>query len=137
MPTHEWNGNNKAPAPHVDYGKGYDVDTTTIQENESGVNAWLSYSADNTHVKLTVISVETDLTLSGSRGQSQLQQDFYPKNFEQPSFKIVCQARSQQEVGRVAEFVHKAQRNAVSQGSLMAFVIPQSGLKNTRAPADN
>lgn len=137
MATSNWNGDNRAPQPDVAFGKGYDVATTADQANESGVNAWLSDTADNTHVKLTIISVETDLTLSGSRGQSQMQEDFYPRNFEQPSFKIICQARSQKEIGRVAEFVHKAQRNSVSQGSLMALIIPRSGLKNTRAPADN
>lgn len=137
MATKNWNGDNRSPEPDVAFGKGYDVKTTDMQANESGVNAWLSDSADNTHVKLTITSIETDLKLSGTRGQSQLQQDFYPRNFEQPSFTITCQARSQKEMGRVAEFVHKAQRNAVSQGSLMALIIPQGGLRNTRASADN
>ena len=137
MATQNWNGGNRAPAPGADYGKGYDVRTTDMQANEVGVNAWLSDSADNTHVKLTIISVETDLKLAGSEGQSQLQKDFYPKNFQQPSFTITCQTRSQQEVGRIAEFVHKAQRNAVSRGSLMGLIIPGGGLNHTRAPADN
>src|SRR5690349_2151105 len=98
MATHSWNGNNRAPEPDVAFGKGYDVAMSDKQDNGAGGNAWLSDSADNTHVKLTVISIETDLTLSGSRGKSQMQTDFYPKNFMQPSFKIVCQARSQKEV---------------------------------------
>ena len=133
MPTANWDGGNRAPEPSVDYGKGYDVITTNMQASDTGANAWLRDSGDNTHVLLTVVSVETDLSLSGSDGQSQMQRDFYPKNFQQPSFTIVCQARSQQDVGRVAEFVHKAQRNAVSQGSLMTLIIPSGGLQKTAA----
>lgn len=136
MATRNWDGGNRASTPDVQFGQGYDVDTTADQAHEGGTNAWLSDSADNTHVKLTVISIETDLGLAGSEGQSQMQKDFYPRNFQQPSFAIICQARSQHEVGRVAEFVHKAQRHAVSQGSLMGLVIPGGGLKNTRASAD-
>lgn len=136
MATVNWNGDNRAPQPNTLFGRGYDVSTTANQANESGVNAILSDSADHTHINLTVVSVETDLRLSGTRGQSQLQQDFYPKNFTQPSFTITCQARSQQEVGRIAEFVHKAQRNAVSRGTLMTLVVPNGGLKKTKAPAD-
>lgn len=136
MATTNWNGGNRAPEPSVAYGQGYDVATTDMQANEAGANAWLTDDADNTHVKLTVIAIETDLRLSGSTGQSQMQRDFYPRNFEQPSFTVTCQARSQKEIGRVAEFVHKAQRNAVSQGSLMSLIVPGGGLKNTAASSD-
>lgn len=133
MATSNWNGGNRAAQPSADYGKGYDVITTDMQATDTGANAWLRDSGDNTHVLLTVLSVETDLSLSGSEGQSQMQKDFYPKNFQQPSFSITCQARSQQDVGRVAEFVHKAQRNAVSQGALMTLIIPSGGLQKTAA----
>jgi hypothetical protein len=93
--------------------------------------------ADNTHVLLTLIAIETDLSLSGSRGQSPLQADFYARNFKQASFNLVMQGRSQYEVGRVAEFVHKAQRNAVSRGSLMKLMIPGGGIKHTAATNGN
>lgn len=136
MPTHNWDGGNRADQPDASFGRGYDVQTTDIQANENGVNAWLSDGADHSHIKLTILAVETNLGLSGSEGQSQLQKDFYPRNFTQPSFSITCQARSQKEVGRVAEFVHKAQRHAVSQGSLMGLVIPSGGLRRTAASAD-
>ena len=136
MATVNWNGDNRADQPNTLFGRGYDVTTSDMQANEGGVNAWLSDSADNTHVKLTVIAVETDLRLAGTEGQAQLQKDFYPRNFQQPSFTITCQARSQKEIGRVAEFVHKAQRNAVSQGSLMGLTIPSGGLNHTRAAAN-
>jgi hypothetical protein len=136
MATRNWDGGNRANNPDVPFGQGYDAKTTDMQAHEGGANAWLSDTADNTHVKLTVIAVETDLSLAGSQGQSQMQRDFYPRNFQQPSYTITCQARSQQEVGRVAEFVHKAQRHAVSQGSLMGLVIPGGGMKRTAASAD-
>jgi hypothetical protein len=132
MATTNWDGNKRAPQPVTLFGKGYDVITTANQANDSGTNAFLSDSADNTHVLLTVKAVETDLSLAGSRGQSPLQQDFYPRNFQQPSFTITCQARSQAEIGRISEFVHKAQRNSVSQGSLMTLIIPAGGLNHTR-----
>lgn len=131
-----WDGQNRAPEPNVFFGRGYDVETTDLQANESGANAYLEDGADKTHIKLTVIAIETSLSLAGSEGQSQLQKDFYPRNFQQPSFTITVQARSQKDVGRAAEFVHKAQRNAVSQGSLMTLIVPSGGLKHTRAPAD-
>jgi hypothetical protein len=133
MSTSNWNGDNRAPQPVTQFGTGYDVITTDKQATDSGANAYLSDSADNTHVLLTITAIETDLSLAGSRGQSQLQQDFYPRNFQQPSFTITCQARSQKEVGRVAEFVHKAQRNAVAQGALMSLIVPSGGLRHTRS----
>lgn len=133
--SNNWDGKNRAAAPDAAYVRGYDVDTTAMQAHDGGANAYLSDGGDNTHVKLTIVSIETDLSLSGSRGQSTLQQDFYPRNFQQPSYTITCQARSQQEIGRVAEFVHKAQRNSVARGSLMGLVVPGSGLRHTRAPA--
>lgn len=136
MATKNWDGGNRADQPNAQFGKGYDAKTTANQANENGINAWLSDSADHSHVKLTILAVETDLSLAGSEGQSQLQKDFYPRNFQQPTFTITCQARSQEEIGRVAEFVHKAQRNAVVQGSLMGLVIPGGGLHHTGASAD-
>lgn len=133
MATANWNGDNRASAPDALYGRGYDVKTTALQAHEGGSNAYLIDEADNTHVLLTVTAVETSLSLSGSEGQSPLQKDFYPRNFQQPSFSITVQGRSQQDIGRHAEFVHKAQRNSVVQGSLMRLVIPTGGLKGTAA----
>ena len=135
--TTNWNGENAAAAPGALYDRGYDVRTTAVQANDVGVNAYLIDESDNTHVLLTLIAVGTSLALSGSEGQSQLQKDFYPKNFNQPSFNLTVQARSQLEVGRLAEFVHKAQRRAVSQGTLMKVLIPSGGLKGTSASSVN
>lgn len=131
--TTNWNGDNRAAVPDVAFGKGYDVRTTAQQAHEGGSNAYLIDEADNTHIKLTLTDISTSLSLAGSEGQSPLQKDFYPRNFNQPSWSITARARSQREVGRAAEFVHKAQRNSISQGSLMGLVIPSGGLKNTRA----
>lgn len=133
MDTVNWSGQGKAHAPGAAYDRGYDVETTYMQAHEGGSNAYLSDGADNTHVLLTVIAIETSLSLAGTDGQSPLQRDFYARNFQQPSFSIVIQGRSQQEVGRVAEFVHKAQRNSVSQGTLMKLMIPSGGLTGTAA----
>lgn len=128
-----WNGDNRAPQPNAAFGKGYDVRTSDAQADESGSNAYLIDTADRSHIKLTITAVETSLSLAGSRGQSRMQADFYPRNFQQPTFTITVQARSQKDVGRAAEFVHKAQRHAVSQGSLMNLLIPSGGLKYTAA----
>ena len=134
--SRNWDGEGRAPAPDVAFGKGYDVDMGQMQANESGANAYLVDGGDNTHVKLTITEVAADLRLAGSRGQSPLQADFYPRNFQQPTFTITIQARSQYDIGRVAEFVHKAQRNSVSQGTLMRLIIPRGGLRKVRAAAD-
>jgi hypothetical protein len=131
-----WDGANRAVQPDVAFGKGYDVKTTDMQANESGSNAYLIDSADKSHIKLTVVGIESSLKLSGKDGQSQMQRDFYARNFEQTTWTITVQARSQKDVGRCAEFVHKAQRNAVSRGSLMNLLIPSGGLNHVRAPAD-
>jgi hypothetical protein len=131
MPN-EWNGGNSAQ-PNASYRKGYDVTTTDMQANQSGANAILSDGFDHSQIKLTVAMVETDLALAGSDGQSALQKDFYPRNFQQTSFTLTCQTRSQGEAGRLAEFIHKAQRHSISQGSLMKLIIPSGGLKKTRA----
>lgn len=130
--TEEWEGKDRPNAPDVPFHKGYDVETTAMQANQSGFNAWLTDSADNKHVKLTITAIDVSLALAGSRGQSQLTRDFYPRNFQQPAFSVTCRARSQREIGRVAEFVHKAQRNALTRGSLMGLVIPRAGLKHTQ-----
>jgi hypothetical protein len=137
MATTDWDGKNTAAEPGTRYDRGYDVRTTVGQTTQSGVNAYLMDEADHTHVLLTLVAIETSLSLAGSRGQGPLQVDFYPRNFQQPSFTLVIQARSQEEIGRVAEFVHKAQRNAVSQGSLMRVIIPGGGLKGTAASSVN
>lgn len=128
-----WDGSTAAAEPNTRFTRGYDVKTTREQAHEGGSNAYLVDEADNTHVLLTVVGVETTLSLAGSRAQSPLQVDFYARNFQQPSFTIGVQARSQYEVGRTSEFVHKAQRNSVSQGSLMRLVIPTGGLNRTAA----
>lgn len=131
--SNNWNGDNRAPQPNVAFGKGYDVRTSDAQANESGSNAYLIDTADHSHVKLTITAIETSLSLAGSRGQSQMQADFYPRNFQQPTFTITVQARSQKDIGRTAEFVHKAQRHSVSQGTLMNLLIPSGGLRHTAA----
>lgn len=133
MATKNWDGKGAAPQPGTAYDRGYDVKTTARQAHEGGSNAYLVDEDDNSHIILTLIAVETSLALSGTEGQSQLQKDFYPKNFNQPSFTLIVQARSQLEAGRVAEFIHKAQRNAVSHGSLMKVIIPSGGLRGTAA----
>lgn len=137
MATTNWDGKGAAPEPGAAFDRGYDVKTTKRQAHEGGSNAFLMDEADNTHVLLTLIAIETTLSLAGSRAQSPLQVDFYPRNFQQPSFTLGVQARSQYEVGRVAEFVHKAQRNAVSQGSLMRLIVPTGGLNNVAASSVN
>jgi hypothetical protein len=137
MDSVNWTGKDRASAPDVLYGRGYDVITTGMQAHEGGANAYLMDEADNTHVLLTLIAIETSLSLAGSDGQSPLQKDFYARNFQQPSFSLTVQARSQLEIGRVAEFVHKAQRNSVSQGSLMKLAVPRAGLKGTAASSVN
>lgn len=133
MDSANWTGGDRASAPDTLYGRGYDVKTTANQAHEGGSNAYLVDEADNTHVLLTITAIETSLSLAGSDGQSPLQKDFYPRNFQQPTFSITVQGRSQQDIGRHAEFVHKAQRNAVVQGSLMRMIIPSGGLNHTAA----
>jgi hypothetical protein len=135
--SRNWNGDHRAPEPNVAFGKGYDAATTNDQATETGSNAYLIDQADNTHVKLTIVAFETSLSLAGSEGQAQMQKDFYPRNFQQTTWTITVQGRSQKDVGRVSEFVHKAQRNSVSKGSLMNLMIPSGGLRHTRAPANN
>lgn len=133
MATQNWNGGNAAPEPHTLYDRGYDVSTTRLQAHEGGANAYLADETDGTHILLTLVAIETSLSLAGSRSQSPLQADFYARNFNQPSFTMMTQTRSQYEVGRISEFVHKAQRNAVAQGGLMRMTIPSGGLNNVRA----
>jgi hypothetical protein len=137
MATNNWDGKNAAAQPGTAFDRGYDVKTTAAQAIDGGANTYLMDEADNTHVLLTLTAIEATLSLDGSRGQSPLQVDFYPRNFRQPSFTLVARARSQEEVGRVSEFIHKAQRNSVSQGSLMRIIIPSGGLKGTAASSIN
>lgn len=118
-----WNGGIRAQ-PDAPYEDGYDVITTDIQASERGFNAWLVDASDNTHVKLWVSEITTNLSLAGSTAQSRLTRDFYAKNFQQPSFTIKCQAIGQRDHGLVAEFIHKAQRNCVIHGTLMGFTLP-------------
>lgn len=133
MASKNWDGRTAAAEPNTLFGRGYDVKTTRNQAHEGGSNAYLTDEADNTHVLLTIVAIETTLSLAGSRAQSPMQAEFYARNFQQPSFTIGVQARSQYEVGRVSEFVHKAQRNSVSQGSLMRLMIPTGGLNRVAA----
>lgn len=133
MATKNWDGSTAAAEPNTLYDRGYDVKTTRHQAHDGGANAYLMDEADNSHVLLTLVAIETTLSLAGSRAQSPMQAEFYARNFQQPSFTIGVQARSQYEVGRVSEFVHKAQRNSVAQGSLMRLMVPTGGLKKVAA----
>jgi len=133
VPTKAWDGRNLAPSPDAGFRRGYDIDTGSKQATDKGANAWLSDDYDNTHVLLIVTATVTDLSLAGSTAQSVLQRDFYARNFTQPTFQIQCIAPSQQQYGKIAEFIHKAQRNAVLHGSLMHFALPSGGLRNTAA----
>lgn len=124
----KWIGGDRLSAPNVPFNKGYNVYTTSLQASERGANAWLTDLYDNSYVKLWVHEIATDLSISGTTGQSGLTRDFYPHNFTQMSFAITCQSPGQEVLGKTAEFVHKAQRNNITQNSLMRITIPSGGI---------
>lgn len=129
--SRSWNG---APSsPQTSYKGGYDVKTSSMQATDAGANCYLVDESDNTHILLHVVEVTTNFALNGSTGQSNLKRDFYPRNFQQVSWSFTCQAPSQRHMGRIAEFIHKSQRNCVRGDSLMGLVFPRGGLRRTAA----
>ncbi len=122
--TTSWTGSNRARQPHAPYGQGYDAHTVDKQWKKSRPSGWLIDNGDRTHVELWVTDVGLDLSLNGSTAQSQASRDFYPRNFSQPTVNITAQAPGHQEMGRVAEFIHKAQKNCITKSSLMQLYVP-------------
>lgn len=60
-----------------------------------------------------VTDVEIDIALGGSTAQSRYKQDFYPKNFVQPSFTITGVCLDQVEYGVLCEFIHQSQHKSL------------------------
>jgi hypothetical protein len=118
-------------ANQATFNQGYDVKTTSPSHPKKGANAILNNPVSQTRALLHVTAIETNLSLSGSTGQSVLTRDFYPRNFVQPAFTIICIAPGQEALGKIAEFVHDAQRDSVRTGQVMGLSIPRGGLKHT------
>src|SRR4051794_27470221 len=114
----KWNGQSSTQ-PQAGFVDGYDVKTTSAQASDRGASAYLIDQGDNTHILLHIVAVGVGLQLVGTTAQGQMTRDFYAKSFQQPVWSIEAQAPSQEHAGRISEFVHKAQRNAVSKGSVM------------------
>jgi hypothetical protein len=63
---------------------------------------------------LFITSTNIDTSLAGSTGQSQLVQDFYPKNFVQPVVTVSGMSLDQADYGALCEFVRHCQLKALT-----------------------
>lgn len=88
--------------------KGYDVRATKgNRPNPVRPNGLLSKGGTN--VYLWVYEVQTGFSMSGTRGQSVRTRSFFPRNFVQPTFTVLCQSPNQENYANVMEFMRDAQ----------------------------
>jgi hypothetical protein len=69
----------------------------------------------------------TDFALSGTTAQSAAKRDFYPRNFNQPSYGFHGQTFSETHYGQLGEWIRKAQLDCVFRYGLMQIFLPASG----------
>lgn len=86
--------------------QGYDV-TATQKNLPPRPNGLLSKGQQK--VYLWVYEVQTGFSMSGTRGQSFRTRSFFPRNFVQPSFTVMCQSPNQENYANVIEFMRDAQ----------------------------
>lgn len=61
-------------------------------------------------IPLWVFEVSSDFAISGSTGQSYRTRSFFPHNFVQASYNVMCQCASQEIYGRTVEFIRDTQK---------------------------
>lgn len=109
---------------------GYDINAAR-RKLPGGHNVYLTL--DSTWVALWVYEIQTAFALGGSTAQSYRTRTFFARNFVQPKFTIMAQAPNQEEYGRVVEFIHKSQHEALNNRTTKLQVV-KGGIPNV-APA--
>ena len=81
--------------------------------------------------------VESDFGITGSFGQSVGKRDFYPRNFNQPSYRFYGQTHNENEYGDLCEFIRRGQLESIFGGAsgttpiLMRIKLPVAGVTMT------
>lgn len=88
--------------------QGYDV-TATQKATPQGANGLLESGISAASVDLWVYEVSTGFAMSGTTGQSARTRTFFPHNFVQPVFTVMCQAPNQEIYANTIEFIRKTQ----------------------------
>jgi hypothetical protein len=109
---------------------GYDINATK-RKSPGGRNVFLTLGSDN--IGLWVYEIQTAFALGGSTAQSYRTRTFFARNFVQPKLTIMTQAPNQEEYGRVVEFIHKSQHEALNNKTTKLQVV-KGGIPNV-APA--
>lgn len=93
------------------YSSGYESEFAKHTGNrfDGGHNGNLAFTKSGSSVPLFITDVNIDFSLTGSTAQSVSGQVFYPKNFNQASLVITCQAPNPLYYGKVIEAVRDSQ----------------------------
>lgn len=78
-------------------------------------------------IPLWVFDLSADFSLSGSTAQSHGKRDFYPRNFNQPSYRIQGQTWNERHYGLLGENIRSWQHRCVRGNFLMQFHLPGDG----------
>jgi hypothetical protein len=124
-------------------GKGYDATAGGLNAQRKAkamaqANAYLLDGNKGLQVPMFVSSTNIDTQLAGATAQSQLVQDFYPRNFVQPVVNVSGWSLDQEDYGTLCEFVHTCQFNALSTDQLWTtsmtqlIVLGRTGLSNSQ-----
>lgn len=76
---------------------------------------------------LWVDEMRTSFALSGSTAQSVAKRDFYPRNFNQPSYQFHGQTFNETHYGKLGEFIRRAQKDCVLRNGIMQIFLPAHG----------
>jgi hypothetical protein len=123
--------------------KGYDAIAGGLNARRKALamshsNAYLLDGNKGLQIPMFVSSTNIDTSLAGSTAQSQLVQDFYPRNFVQPVINVAGWSLDQEDYGTLCEFVHTCQFNALSAAQLWTtsmtqlIVMGRTGITNAQ-----
>lgn len=107
-------------APPV--AQGYDATAATLNAKRKAnamarANGFLVTRNKGPQMPMFVLATNIDTSIGGSSAQSQLVQDWYPRNFVQPVINVYGVSLDQEDYGTLCEFVHNSQFDAVSSPS--------------------
>lgn len=113
-PAWQWSPGNGQPV-----AQGYDanVGTPNAARKSAAVNeasGYLVSANNNFQMSLLVTSTSMDTELAGTTAQSKFIQDFYPKNFVQPSITVSGWSLDQEDYGLLCEFVRYCQLQSLN-----------------------
>lgn len=95
-------------------------------------NGYLSFPGED-KCWLWVSELRTSFSISGQRAQSRRTRSYFPHNFAQPSFTVVCQCANQTIYSRTIEFIRSTQTSMDSSVHLWVIDATRySGHRNIR-----